>query len=278
VTFQGDRLEKLYENLPGQWGSWIQYDNGSAYLLGGIHITPPSRDNVINHAIIKNAIKGIQVDTLSSTDRPVLTITNSRIENMTVAGIYAQSSTIFAANCLIANCGSWCVALTLGGSYEFYHCTLSNNYGSWYSTSARSEPTVLLNNFFVYQGTAYVYNLYNALFANCIITGSRPMEIGLVNTINKQPVPGQFNYVFDHCLVKVDTMNTSNAERWINIVKNQDPRFVSVFNRDYQLDTISPARDKGKAEYAGFFPLDLKGRNRLADGKPDIGAYEFGEQ
>jgi hypothetical protein len=94
VTFQGDRLEKMYEDLPGQWGSWVEYDNGSAYILGGIHITPPSRDNVINHAIIKNAIKGIQVDTLSNTERPMLTITNSRIENMTVAGIYAQSTTI----------------------------------------------------------------------------------------------------------------------------------------------------------------------------------------
>lgn len=274
VTFQGDRLEKMYEDLPGQWGSWVEYDNGSAYILGGIHITPPSRDNVINHAIIKNAIKGIQVDTLSNTERPMLTITNSRIENMTVAGIYAQSTTIVAANCLIANCGSWCAALTLGGSYEFYHCTLSNNYGSWYSSSARGEPTLLLNNFFVYNGTAYVYHLYNALFANCIITGSRPIEIGLVNTIDKVPVPGQFNYAFDHCLVKVDTMKTDDPERWIQIVKNHDPRFVSVFNRDYQLDTLSPAKDRGKPEYAQLFPLDLNGRSRLADTKPDIGAYE----
>ncbi|MFA6351855.1 MAG: right-handed parallel beta-helix repeat-containing protein, partial [Bacteroidales bacterium] len=221
-----------------------------------------------------NAIKGIQVDTLSNTERPMLTITNSRIENMTVAGIYAQSTTIVAANCLIANCGSWCAALTLGGSYEFYHCTLSNNYGSWYSSSARGEPTLLLNNFFVYNGTAYVYHLYNALFANCIITGSRPIEIGLVNTIDKVPVPGQFNYAFDHCLVKVDTMKTDDPERWIQIVKNHDPRFVSVFNRDYQLDTLSPAKDRGKPEYAQLFPLDLNGRSRLADTKPDIGAYE----
>lgn len=272
VSFLGDRLEHFYDDIPGQWGSWLEFDNGTAYMLGGIHITPPSRNNEINYAIIKNAIKGIQVDTLTSTSHPTLTITNSRIENMTIAGIYAQSTTIAAANCLIANCGSWCVALTLGGSYEFYHCTLSNNYGI--GTGVRTEPALMLNNFFVYENAAYVYNLYNALFANCIITGGRPMEIEFFNTIDKKPVPGEFNYIFDHCIVKVDTLKTDDATRWISILKNIDPRFLSVTDRDYQLDTLSPAMDKGNPEYARLFPMDLNGVSRLTDKGPDIGAYE----
>ncbi|MFA6129015.1 MAG: right-handed parallel beta-helix repeat-containing protein [Bacteroidales bacterium] len=272
VSFLGDRLEHEYDEYPGQWGSWIEFEDGTVYILGGIHFLKGSKDNVIRHAIIKNAMKGIQVDTLANRSKPTLTISDTRIENMTVAGIYAQSSTILASNCVIANCGSWCVALTLGGSYEFYHCTLSNNYG----VGTRTEPTLLLNNFYVYNGSAYVYNLYNALFANCIITGSRPMEIEFVNTINKKPVPGQFNYVFDHCLVTVDTMNTSDPLKWIEIVKNLSPRFDSLtFTfRDYQLDTLSPAKDRANPEFSKFFPLDLLGINRLADKGPDIGAYE----
>jgi hypothetical protein len=195
---------------------------------------------------------------------------------MSVAGIYAQSSTILASNCLIANCGSWCVALTLGGSYEFYHCTLSNNYG----VGTRTEPTLMLNNFYVYEGAAYVYHLYNALFANCIITGNRPMEIKFVNTINKQPVPGQFNYVFDHCLVAVDTMNTNDKSRWINVVKNMNPRFdsLSYYFRDYRLDTLSPAKDRANPVFSAYFPTDMNGINRLSDTGPDIGAYEREEK
>jgi hypothetical protein len=153
---------------------------------------------------------------------------------------------------------------------------LSNNFG--YGT--RTEPTLMLNNFYVYEGTAYVYNLYNALFANCIITGSRQMEIEFVNKVNKVPVPGDFNYVFDHCLVTVDTMNTSDAAKWINIVKNLNPRFDSLTNtfRDYRLDTLSPAKDKANPFYAKFIPLDMNGINRLSDAGPDIGAYERQEK
>jgi hypothetical protein len=271
ISFLGDRLEAMYDNIPGQWGGWIEYDNGAVYILGGIHFLNGSKDNEIRYSVIKNAMKGIQVDTLANPNKPTLTISDTRIENMSVAGIYAQSSTILATNCLVANCGSWCVALTLGGSYEFYHCTLSNNYGY----GARTEPAVMLNNFFVYEGTAYVYHLTNALFTNCIITGTRSMEIELINTIDKKPVPGQFNYLFDHCLVKVDTMNTNNPDHWVNIVKNLDPRFTSLSARDYQIDSLSPARDRANPAFSQFLPRDLMGNPRLSDGKPDIGAYEY---
>jgi hypothetical protein len=269
VSFLGDRLEHRYDSIPGQWGSWMEYENGSTYILGGIHFLNGSKDNEISHAIIRNGMKGIQVDTLANPSKPTLTLSDTRIEDMSVAGIYAQSSTIVASNCVIANCGLWCVALTLGGSYEFYHCTISNNW-----IAVRTEPAVMLNNFYVYDGTAYVYQLYNALFANCIITGSRSMEIGFSNTINKQPVPGQFNYLFDHCLVKVDTMNTQDSGHWKEILKNLDPRFIASYHWDYQLDSLSPARDKADMHYSNYFPKDLAGVLRFADGKPDMGAFE----
>ena len=270
VSFLGDRLEDLYDDLPGQWGAWIEYDNGGLYLLGGIHFLSGSHDNVINYGIIKNAIKGIQVDTLANTTNPTLTLSNTLIANMTVAGILAQSSTILAYNCVIADCGTHCVALTLGGSYEFYHCTITNNYG----IGTRTDPSVVLNNFFIYDGRAYVYNLYNALFANCIITGNRGMEIEMWNTIDDAPVPGDFNYMFDRCLVQVDTLNTSDEQHWKDIIKNVNPRFMSALDLDYHLDTLSPAKDSARFEFANFFPLDLDGVSRLSDKGADIGAFE----
>lgn len=270
VSFLGDRLEDLYDDIPGQWGAWIENDNGSLYLLGGIHFLNGSRDNIINYAIIKNAIKGIQLDSLANTNKPTLTLSNTLIANMTVAGILAQSSTILANNCVIADCGTHCVALTLGGSYEFYHCTISNNY----NVGTRTDPSVVLNNFFIYDGRAYVYNLYNALFANCIITGSRGMEIELWNTLDDVPVPGEFNYMFDNCLVQVDTLSTDDEDHWLSIIKNVNPRFMNSLEHDYRLDTLSPAKDKANIEYATFFPVGLDGVSRLNDGGPDIGAYE----
>ncbi|MDD4645766.1 MAG: hypothetical protein PHY99_07240, partial [Bacteroidales bacterium] len=38
VSFLGDRLEDQYDEYPAQWGSWVEYDNGTAYILGGIHL------------------------------------------------------------------------------------------------------------------------------------------------------------------------------------------------------------------------------------------------
>lgn len=269
VSFLGDRLEEWYDNTPGQWGAYVELDEGGVYLLAGIHFIKGSKDNEINYAIIKNAIKGIQVDSMVSSAHPTLTLSNTRIENMTVTGIDARSTTILANNCLIANCGTHCVGLFLGGSYEFYHCTISNNMAS----GARTHPAVALNNFYVYEGQAYVYDLHNALFANCIIYGARQMEIELWNTIDDIPVPGKFNYMFDNCLVKVDTLNTSNEDHWQGIIKNLSPGYDTI-PYSYRLDTLSIALDKGKIDYARFFPTGLDGNSRLNDDGPDIGAYE----
>lgn len=273
VSFLGDRLEDGYDDAAGQWGAYVELDEGGLYLLGGIHFIKGSSDNEIRHAIIKNAIKGIQVDSMVSITEPTLILSNTRIENMTVTGIDARSTTILADNCLIANCGTHCIGLFLGGAYEFYHCTIVNNK----VRGARTHPAVALNNFYVYEEQAYVYDLHNALFANCIIYGSRQMEIELWNTIDDVPVPGKFNYLFDHCLVQVDTLNTSNEEYWKGIIKNQSPGFdpdEDYIGNNYRLDTLSIVKDKGKIEYARFFPTDLDGNSRLNDEGADLGAYE----
>lgn len=274
VSFLGDRLESAYDDIPGQWGAYVELEEGGLYLLGGIHFIKGSSGNSIKHAIIKNAIKGIQVDSMVSISEPTLTLSYTRIENMTVTGIDARSTTILADNCLIANCGTHCIGLFLGGAYEFYHCTIANTL----TQGARTHPAVALNNFYVYEEQVYVYDLNNALFANCIIYGSRQMEIELWNTINDVPVSGQFNYMFDHCLVQVDTLNTSNEEHWQGIIKNINPRFepdsLILEGHNFRLDSLSVARDKGKREYAEFFQLDLDGNSRVSDEGADLGAYE----
>ncbi len=51
VTFQGDRLDSWYKELPGQWDR--------------IWLMPGSIDNEFNYAIIRNGNIGIHADTVA---------------------------------------------------------------------------------------------------------------------------------------------------------------------------------------------------------------------
>lgn len=255
IIFQGDRLEDMYEDIPGQWdGIW---------LMAG------SMDNVFNFSEIKNAIIGIQVDTIANLSKPTLLLSNSKIENMTSTGIYARGSTIEAFNNLITNCGQFAVALTIGGSYEFYHCTIGNYWGF----STRTSPSLLLNNYYYYDEgyNVEIRPITKALFGNCIIYGNKESEI----VIDKYEENSTLNYKFDHTLIKVDSeFSTSDPNYFESVIVNHDPKFKDPYNGDFELDTLSIAKDSGSDEYGLMFPYDLNMQNRNSDTKPDLGAFE----
>ncbi|HYX08602.1 MAG TPA: hypothetical protein VE912_17865, partial [Bacteroidales bacterium] len=123
VVFQGDRLEDLYNELPGQWG-----------LLA---FAPGSQDNTMNHTVIKNGTLGMQIGLYNDYHYPDLTITNSTIKNISTIGIYAFGAQIKAENLVIANCGSYALGIWRGGSYSFTHCTIGNY---WSAFTNRSVP------------------------------------------------------------------------------------------------------------------------------------------
>jgi len=99
-------LEDSYENIPDQWNGIV--------LFSGSH------DNVFDFCVIKNANIGLQVGTIENEGFASIKLTNSRIENMFYAGVFAIKSRIYAYNDLVANCGYYAVALLVGGEYEFY--------------------------------------------------------------------------------------------------------------------------------------------------------------
>jgi hypothetical protein len=148
--------------------------------------------------------------------------------------------------------------LILGGDYEFNHCTVAN-----YSTfGTRKEETLVLNNFYKYNKTSY--NL-NAIFGNCIIYGNKENEILL-----SKNGTGTFTYSFKNCLV-----NSSLMSGFENSVFNKDPRFVNISENNYNIDSLSPARNIGNVEIAKQFPIDLNNYSRLEDEGPDLGAFEW---
>lgn len=257
VVFKGDRLESSYSNFPDQW-------NGITLLSG-------SHNNFIDHSIIKNANIGLQVGTIEKEGYASVELANTRIENMSWSGIWAMKSKILAYNCIIANVGYYNTALLLGGDYQFYHTTFAS-YNRDAAQSLRNTETLTISNYLINNknGAKYVGDLNQATFGNCIITGANYDELKL--SMDNQ---GQNNYLFDHCLVQMsDTFKLPNPDRFISLQRNISPKFINPQKGNYELDTLSAAKNKGSNSYAKSYPIDFKGVSRMSDAGPDLGAFE----
>ena len=263
IIFTADRLEQAYANVPDQWN--------------GILLFSGSKGNVFNYTQIRNANIGLQVGTLEHEGNASATLSNVRIENMAYAGIFALKSKITAYNSLIANCGFYATALLVGGEYEFYHSTIANYWGG-YSQKPRTTSSLAISNLVQYpnpDGSNNVFSgdLTKAHFGNCIIYGNNLVELELGNNGENQ-----FNFFFDHCILQVpDTFNISNRNHYNNVWKGKDfdPKFVDPYQKlVFELDTLSPAKDRGSQVYSKMFPFDFKGNDRTADAGPDLGAFE----
>ena len=197
---------------------------------------------------------------------------------MAYAGIFSLKSTIDASNCLITNCGYYAAALLVGGSYDFNHCTIANYWGG-YSSKTRSTQSVLISNILTVSKdkAPYVGDLVKANFGNCIITGNAIDRNELFLNASSQTL---FNYKFDHCILQVaDTFKTTNQSHYMGILKGVDPKFVDPYKKyNFELDTLSKAKDAANKTISKVYPLDLKGRDRLTDDGPDIGALERQEK
>lgn len=264
ILFHGDRLEDVYANVPDQWNGILLYSG--------------SKNNEFSNVEIKNANIGLQVGNIENEGFATVKLNNTKIQNMAYAGIFAMKSEIVADNCLITNCGFYAVALLVGGSYEFTHSTIANYWGG-YSLKARSTPALQIQNYIIVQKDkpAYVGDLAKADFGNCIITGNAFDGNEVLLSKNSEAL---FNYKFDRCILQVaDTFKTTNVDHYLNILKGVDPKFVDPYKKfNFELDTLSPAKDAGKLSYAKLFPTDLKGRDRLGDKGPDLGALERQEK
>jgi hypothetical protein len=70
-------------------------------------------------------------------------------------------------------------------------------------------------------------------------------------------------------------VDTTDTETFINIKYNLEPNFISTISPfDYQLDTLSAAKDQANINISLMFPIDLNGNKRLENSTSDIGAFE----
>ncbi|MBK9290833.1 MAG: hypothetical protein IPM52_04305 [Bacteroidetes bacterium] len=251
VIFQGDRLDPDYRNIPGQWDRiWLMEGR-----LGYNH--------EIDYAIIRNGFIGLQVESFLRPTQNQLNITNTIIENHTGIGLFTRLFAVDAANLVVANCGNYAVALTGGGAYRFIHTTVANNW----TLGIRNTPSLFFNNFLPDSLNRPFPIPLSMEWGNSIVFGSAEEEIG------KELVGGaDSTYMFDHCLLRTKRQ-TTNTANYINVIRNQDPKFRDYPRFDYRPDTLSPVIGVGKAEYGQLVPFDLDGISRLP--APDLGAYQF---
>ncbi|MFD2940831.1 hypothetical protein [Flavobacterium notoginsengisoli] len=247
VIFEGDRLESLYSDIPGQWKS-VLFANGST-------------NHSINHLTLKNAVIGLDFK------NPVnnITIQNTQIYNCVEYGILAQNAQITGENIVINYAGLASLSCVYGGNYKFTHCTFNNNW------SAPSQFAVSLTNSLA-GATPESNALTQATFSNCIIYGSGTNEFNLSKNANSA-----FVYQLNNCLLKFSSSSTNplyqfktDTEHYNNIILNENPKFYNTSENKFNIDKTSAAFAKGNQTY--IIPLDILGITRTSP--PDLGAYQ----
>ena len=259
VIFEGDRLEPLFEDVPGQWGT--------IWLFEG------STNNTINYATIKNAAVGILSDGNGEDIVEKLSITNSQIYNSSNFGILGRATSIKGENLVINNSGQSSFAGTIGGKYNFTHCTIAN----YWNNSFRQFPSVLINNFLVDADNNIIVNdLLEANFNNCIIYGNDNPEF-LIEKEGETPI----NFKFTNCLIRFDNSNNSFTQPeydfndnslYENVVFNEEPDFLDVDTNQLIIGENSAANNQGNSIFANQVPVDILNNDRTFS--PDIGAYQ----
>jgi hypothetical protein len=250
VLFATDRIEKMYEDIPGQWA--------------GVQILKTSKGNIVNNCIIRNSTYGFQVgDLKSGSGKPDVTIYSSLLAHSLGTGISAVNSKIQAVNCVIYHCGSDCVFISGGGDYSFIFCTIFNRWDYGF----RQTPA-----FRVSGSTQSGSDPMKLNVSSTVISGDYSSELGI--ELTGQVLSGVYN--FDNCLIKLDTVSAKfwRNDRFNNIIINKNPAFIDGGNWDLRPDTLSPLINAGSKIYGLAYPFDFRGFSRINDEKPDIGAFE----
>ncbi len=262
VIFEGDRLEPIFNNVPGQWGT--------------IWLTAGSTGHRINHATIKNATVGILMDSNDGGIDPTLTIENTQIYNSSNVGLLARTGNVVGENLVINNSGQVSLNCSLGGTYNFNHCTFANY--ARIGAGFRELPAVLIdNNLQISDTQVVVEDLLAANFTNCIIYGDQQIEL----LFSKIDVEGKvFNYNFKDCLIRFEDINNNfannalydfnNTDLFESITLNEDPDFKATQENMFNIGENSAANGKASTPTTGTDILGIP-RDMVA---PDLGAYE----
>lgn len=251
VLMQGDRLQPDWEERPGQWG--------------GIWFNWPTYGSFIEHAIIKNGTVGIYCDTIpGEPDSENVTISKTMIRNMSFDGVAGRGSRIIMQNSISADCGRYTFLAQEGGDYylrnnTFYTGRLSsirNTQTFGYTNRTRDEFGRVLA---VYP---IRYDFRNNIIYGTNLEGEIVGDVDTTGNLLGQPSLIQNNLI---------STEESNVYGIGNNILNKDPLFIDTDVYNYDLDSFSPAKDKGQ-ELTPRILDDYCDRPRIDP--IDIGAFE----
>ena len=245
ILFAGDRMERIYEEEPGQWN--------------GLHFYPSSRNSIINNATIKNAAAGITVDSISNNNNPKLILANTTVKNMQVVGFLGYHASFTAFNNLFYNCGQYLIYGVGGGMYDLKQ----NTFAAYNFNFARRTSALYFSDTISDKEFATI----NLNLTNNIIWGSLDDEL-LIETINSNNSAISAN----GNLIKTRKSNYNS-----NNIINQDPIFINPRMGNFELKPESPALAKGinllnDPYFTSFLKHDKKNKERLFPS--DIGCYQ----
>lgn len=273
VVFRGDRLGNMfdgqpYDRVPGQWG--------------GITFTKNSTGNDMTWCDIHSGAYGIRCDSTETKEQKLI-IDNSIIHNVSSDAFYAKMCNTFVGNCQITNAGGNCVNI-YGGDHTFVHCTI----GQFYSFIGGHGVALQFTN------TEYdsPLPLDRLLFVNCLISGYNDDDI--MGSASERFPDCPFSFAFKNCLLNTPKITDNPAiedclfedkKDYDYEALNDSTKRAGNFSPEFDLHqlvfpfTLNPksrAVDAGDASltFQSGYVTDLLGHSRMADKKPDIGAYE----
>lgn len=252
VTFQGDRFDDIYYDEPGQWDR--------------IWINKSSQDHVIQHAVIKNALIGLQIESspFDSTGGDIspntITIENTFITHSSARGIYIRNYNVIINNVAIANSGQYSIAISGGGEFKFNNCTFSN----YWTQSTRETANFTVVNQYVINNVSYERPITNSYINNSIIDGniSDGNEFVLELSGSGNSFTGDYNLI---------RSSTALPASFTNTYPYQSPELIDPWNSN--LRPSENAYVLGKANPLNATLSDLDGDPRPAE--PALGAYEY---
>lgn len=247
VLFSGDRTENIYAEEPGQWN--------------GIHFHSSSSNSKLHFTLIKNAVIGLTVDSLSANGSPRLSLTNSIIKNMAIAGFAGYNAELDAFNNLFYNAGQYLLYGVSGGKYN-----LKQNTFAGYNPGVARRTSSL---YFSDQGSGYPANNLKVQFVNNIVWGSLTEEF----LIDKKGTASFLDAEVSYNAIKTMLKTYEGNFNLLNI----DPRFTDPVKSNFILQDNSPVLNKGRNLSAdpSFDPVlnkDLNNRFRVFPS--DLGCYE----
>ena len=265
IVFRGDRTDRMfsylpYDRIPGQWD--------------GVVFTATSNGNILTHCDIHSANYGIKVEQ-GDTVVQRITIESSKVQNFHGNALELVMARATALNSLFANAQGNCVKV-VGGNVDFIHCTIAN----FYVWRQRDVALALHNSI---EGAPAP--LRGALFANCVIAGSKNDEVMGYLTSLGDTVPNPVNYRFENSLI--NTIDVADS-CFVNITYDsvsvspfgkEHFRLIDhdIFDYDFHLTAESKARGIATDDWLEHLPVDIDGTPRTA-GAVDAGCFQYVEE